>query len=135
MYVQAPEQNEHLSWTVLPNKICFDANFLQRNKIRIRRTAHHVLDPLVRLPLRINEQGPPPRAGYQHGVFGWQIVPRQSVYLPASYLDRFAQRVYRIAVGCVGDVLFLDHLVPFIQQRPSVFVGERGEISDRPGAN
>ena len=53
----------------------------------------HILDPLIRLALRIDEQWPSTGILNDHAILDTQIIARKTVDLPATHSDGVAERV------------------------------------------
>ena len=54
----------------------------------------HVLDPAVRLPLRVDHERPAPAHGREHAVLGRELVGRQAHHVPEPHLHRVAQQAH-----------------------------------------
>ena len=82
---------------------------------------YQILDPLVGLPLGIDEKGPPPRVLDNGTILHRQHVLGQSSYLPAAYLDWVPQGGEEGGRGGVGDVELGQLLLPNANQICAIF--------------
>lgn len=86
---------------------------------------YQVLDPLVGLPLGVNEEGPPPGVLHNGPILHRQSVLGEASNLPPTYLDRIPKRREQGSRGGVGDIEMGQLLLPNANELSTILALQR----------
>ena len=88
----------------------------------------HVVNPFVRLTLRIDEQAPPLRVVHDNGVLGGERVSRQAEYVPRIDLYLGAEHLDEIVISRARYVQAVHVVDPFSQTLDAIVGREWAQV-------
>mmetsp|Transcript_7031 Transcript_7031/g.14625 ORF Transcript_7031/g.14625 Transcript_7031/m.14625 type:complete len:318 (+) Transcript_7031:687-1640(+) len=100
-----------------------------------REIVAHVLDELVGLALRVDEEGIPPSLALDDTVLDTVVVGRKAGKHPRPNLDWLGQSLLDVTIGAVGQVQSQEVFSPLVVEVLPEIRGERARICDRSGTD